>query len=148
MHAWCLRAKNFLELVRGGDLELIVAALGGLFVEAPAEEDRGVPKAITLHVIVLDLAYTFDTQWFPREIFSGVPPALSARQARRPFSHRVGPLPPGMILERAFAQWLEFLHQLTTHRHGERGRDADVMQVPASVVQAEQQRSDKRPRPV
>ena len=59
------RAEDLLELVRGRDLELIVAAVGRRLVRAPALKDRGVAEAIALHVVVLHLAHALDPQRLP-----------------------------------------------------------------------------------
>src|SRR5678815_3803666 len=119
------RAEDLLELVRSRDLELIVAAVLRLLVGAPSFEHRGVAKAIALHVVVLHLAYTFDTHRLPRQILSGAPAALTSRHARAVV--RVGPLTPRMSLQRIDAKRLEFCGELTPPRHRERRRHANVV---------------------
>ena len=54
------RAEDFVEFVRLGDLELIVAAVGWRFVRSPAQEHCAVTEAIALKMIVLDLADAVD----------------------------------------------------------------------------------------
>src|ERR1700709_880167 len=76
------RAEHLLELVRSRDLELIVAAVARPLVEPPALKDRGVSKAIALHVVVFHFADALDTQRFPREILARAPAALAAGHAR------------------------------------------------------------------
>src|SRR5918999_1471300 len=60
--------EDLIELIGGRDLELVVAAVTRLLVRAPAKESRGVAKAVTLQVVVLDLDDPLDAQRFPREI--------------------------------------------------------------------------------
>ena len=54
------RAEDFVEFVRLGDLELIVAAVRRRFVGPPAQEHCAVTEAIALKMIVLDLADAVD----------------------------------------------------------------------------------------
>src|SRR5688500_11289352 len=90
------RPENLPTLVRQSDLELIVAAVARRLVRTPALEDRGVPEAIALHVIVFDLAHPLDPHRLPRQIFARAPAALAARHAR---IHRLGarPLAPWVL---------------------------------------------------
>src|SRR3990172_7986335 len=62
--------EDLVELVGACDLELAVAAVARSLVRPPAQEGRGVAKAVALQMIVLDLAHTLDTQRFPREILA------------------------------------------------------------------------------
>src|SRR4051812_10165651 len=54
------RAEDLLELVRGRDFELIVAAVRGLLVGTPPLEYRRVAKPVPLHVVVFHLTHAFD----------------------------------------------------------------------------------------
>ena len=75
------RAEDLLELVRGRDLELIVAAVRRRLVGPPAQEGRRVAEAIALQVVVLHLADALDPQRLPREILARAPAALAAGHA-------------------------------------------------------------------
>src|SRR5471032_1001232 len=112
------RAEDLLELVRRGDLELVVTAVLGPLVETPALENRRVTEARTLHVVVLDLAHALDPQRLPRQIFTGAPAAPAARHARR-VTERLGPVAPGVVLECSITQRCELERELLTHRHRE-----------------------------
>src|SRR5437773_1806595 len=99
-------AEDSLELVGGRDLQLIVAAVLGTLVGAPAHELRGVPEARALHVVVGDLADAFGTQRLPAQILAAIPPAGRAghvlpRSTRLVL--RVGPLAPGVTLKGVLA---------------------------------------------
>src|SRR5262249_22316792 len=59
--------ENRRELGGRRDLELVVAAVLGSLVGAPALEDRRVAEAVALQMVVLDLAHALDAQRFPRE---------------------------------------------------------------------------------
>src|SRR5947199_208870 len=94
-------AEDSLELVGRRDLQLIVAAVLGTLVEAPAHELRGVPEARALHVVVGDLADALGTQRLPAQILAAIPPAGRAGHAlprSTRFVLRVGPLAPGVTL--------------------------------------------------
>ena len=66
-------------------------------------------------------------------------PALGLDRLRvRP----LGPLPPGVVLQRVLPVRLELVDQLRAPGRVEARRDADVVQVAAVVVEAEQQRPD------
>src|SRR3982751_5047005 len=114
------RAEHLLELVRGRDLELIVAAVPGRLVGAPAQETGRVAEAIALHVVVLHFADALDPERLPRQILAGAPPALAAGHARR--AGRVGfrPITPRIIVERVCAQRFELDGELAALRHRER----------------------------
>src|SRR5215211_1684041 len=77
-----VRPENLLELVRGRDLELIVAAVGRRLVGTPPLKDRGVAKAVALHVVVLHFAHALDSQRLPRQILARAPAALPTRHTR------------------------------------------------------------------
>src|SRR5262245_41354034 len=141
-------AKDLLELVRGRDLELIVAAVCRLFVGTPALKDGGVTETRSLHVVVLDLADALDPQRLPREILAGAPTALPARHPGHLARVELGPFAPRMAFEGADAQRRELLDQLAPLLHRERGRHADVMQRAFRAVQPEQQRSNERVSPI
>src|SRR5581483_1270655 len=135
------RPENALQLVGRRDLELVVAALARRLVGAPAHEDRGVAEALALHVVVLHLAHALEAQRLPREVLPGAPAALRAGHALRCVLG-VRPILPRMVLQRAAPQWLELLRESAARPRVERGRDADVVQHAALVVQAEEQRPD------
>src|SRR6185295_3054301 len=116
--------ENLLQRVRRRDLELIVAAVLRRLVETPAQEVRRVAEAIALQVVVLHLADTLDAQRLPRQVLVAGPAADAARHASRFVRVLIGPLTPGVTLERALPQWRELLHEALAHRHRERARDA------------------------
>src|SRR5258708_31238951 len=90
-------AEDLLQFVRGDHLELIVAAIFGLFVGPPPQKRCGVPEAIALQVVVLDLADPLDAERLPRQILSRAPPALAARHPRHIATGRFRPsLPPSL----------------------------------------------------
>ena len=100
------------------------------------------PEAIALHVVVLHFADSLGAQRLPREILACAPTTLPTGHA---LAHRfrAGPFAPRMIVQGVLAQRLELLHQLATLGHRERGRDADVLQVSAIIIEPEQQRADR-----
>src|SRR5260370_19684976 len=97
-------AENLRELVRRGDLELIVSAVARPLVRAPALEDRRVAKPPPLHVVVLDLADALDSKGFPGEILARAPSALAPRHASHLTATSLGPLAPRMLLDGAFTE--------------------------------------------
>src|SRR5207244_1631897 len=136
------RREDLVELVGARDLELIVTAVGGPLVRPPAQERRGVSKAIALQVVVLDLAHPFDPQRLPREILTGAPAALPPGHAAA-LRVCLRPFPPRMLVERVLAQRRELVHELFAHRHRERRGHADVLQPAAAVVEAQEERPDR-----
>jgi hypothetical protein len=124
------------------DLQLVVAAFCRAAVWAPAQEGGGVPEAIALQVVVLHFADPFDAERLPRQVFPALqrlwPPGIrlmaSALAVARP-STGARPAP-----SRAARQ---FVGELAPAGHRERRRDADVMERPLLVVEAEQQRPDE-----
>ena len=88
------RAKDLLELVRSGNLELVVAAIRWQLVRAPALKDRRMPKTIALQVIVFDFADPLDPQrlprqnLFPRSSGSDRPACVSSRGHQSPIRAR------------------------------------------------------------
>src|SRR5688572_30160419 len=78
--------ENLRELGGRSDLELVVAAVRRSLVGTPAEEDRRVPKATALQVVVLDLAHALDPERLPGKILAGAPAAL-------PTGHAYGAVP-------------------------------------------------------
>src|SRR5206468_11303571 len=139
--SWGRCTEDALQLVRRRDLELIVPAVGGLPVGTPALKDRGVPEPRPLHVVVFDLADALDPQRFPREVLARAPPALAAGHAGHLRAIEFGPLPPGMILERALPERRELFDELPAHRHRERRGHADVMERAFRVVESQKQRA-------
>src|SRR6185369_4182007 len=103
-------------------------ALGGRLVGAPAQEGRGMAKAVALKVIVFHLAYTLDAQRLPRQVLARAPAALAAGHALRPALGRLGPFAPRMSFECALAKRLELPGELPARGHGERRGYADVVQ--------------------
>src|SRR5204862_3848585 len=88
-------AEHLLQFERRGDLELIVAAVDRPLVGTPPHEDRRVPEARALHVVVLDFAHPLDAQRLPRQVLAGAPAALTAGHPRR-VAAGVGPAAPWM----------------------------------------------------
>src|SRR5687768_7723330 len=91
--------KDALKLVRRRHLELIVAAILGSLVEAPAHELRSMAEARALHVVVLHFADALWTQRLPGEIFAAVPATRCAGQALPflvRFALRLRPVAPRM----------------------------------------------------
>src|SRR5437762_9208617 len=113
------RAEDLLELVRRRDLELVVAAVAGLFVRSPPLKDRRVAEPLPLHVVVLHLAHALDPKRFPGQILAGAPAALPAGHARHVAAVRLGPFAPGVMLGRMVAERLELERQLPSRRHRE-----------------------------
>src|SRR5437773_11864124 len=141
--SWAIsRAEDLFELERRGDVQLIVAAVARLFVGPPSEERRRVPETVALQVVVFDLAHSFDTQWFPRQVFAGTPAALAAAHAREIARVDFGPFPPRMIVERRALQRGELADEVLPDGHREGGRHADMVQPSPIVVEPEQQRTD------
>src|SRR5439155_4313940 len=125
------RAEDPLQLVGGGHLELVVAAVARPLVRAPAHELRGVPEAGALHVVVRDLADTLGPERLPAQVLAPIPAAARPRHAlarRRRLGLRVGPVAPGMTLERVRAQGRQLGDELLADGVVERGGDADVVQ--------------------
>src|SRR5580765_4642619 len=105
------RAEHLLELVRGRDLELVVAAVDRPLIGTPSLEDGRVTESRALHVIVFHFAHPFDAKRLPRQIFPRAPAALAARHARR-LPIDLGPLPPWMVVESPFAQRRQLRREL------------------------------------
>src|SRR5688572_21763821 len=111
-------------------LELIVAAVGGRSVRAPAHEGGGVAESVVLEVVEGDLADELGPHRLPGEILAAVPARLRAGQApalldRGSLGDR--PVPPRMILD-AGSIGFEKLHQLRTTGHGERRGHTDRLE--------------------
>src|SRR5690606_13249681 len=123
-------------------LELRVGAVRRALVVAPPDEPGGVPEPTRQHVLVAHLDDPLDAQRLPRQVLLRVPAAHPARHAGGPLVRgRLGPRPPGVVVQRALSQRLDLGEQLPAQRGGEGGRDADVVQAPGAVVEAEQQRA-------
>src|ERR1700752_1412760 len=140
----CLAAEDLFDLVRCDDFELLVGAVGGFFVGAPAAELGGVTKTIALHVFVSYLRDQLRPQRFPRQILPRTPPALRARNSPSAIHLTHGPRFPRMLFQSVLAIRLEKLNQfdpllvLKTRAHD------DVMQKPLVVKQTQQQRTNAR----
>src|SRR5687767_965361 len=79
---WCsLRAEEVGE--QGGRrlLELVVAAVGGRSVGAPAHKRGGVAESVVLEVVEGDLAHQLGPDRLPGEVLPAVPAGLCARKA-------------------------------------------------------------------
>src|SRR5262245_40189518 len=138
-----LQAEDLGELVGDGQLELVVGARGGRQVGPPALEAGGVPEPVALEVLVGDLGDELDPQRLPPHVLLGVPAAGGARHPpARLVRLGVGPLLPGMPVERALPVRLELLGELLPQGRGEAARHPDVVQRPLVVVQTEEQRPD------
>src|SRR5215468_1161846 len=141
------RAEDAVQLVGGGDFQLIVAAVLRALVWTPAPELRGMSESSPLHVIVRDLTDALRPERLPAQIFPAVPPAGRTRQ---PLSLRAGfllchgPIPPWMVFERVRAQRRQLDDELVAYRARERRRDPDMVERVIVVVQAEQERADHR----
>src|SRR5690606_14763221 len=130
--------KDLVEVVGAHFFELIVPAVAGLLVGAPANECGAVPEAIPLQMIVLHLADALEPKRLPRKVLAGTPTAFSAR---RPHG-LIALSEPGVILLRIRAERGQLASQLLAPRHRKGGRDADVVQHPIIVIQSKQQRAD------
>src|SRR5207247_1207884 len=82
-----------------------------------------------------------DAQRLPGEVLARAPATLPAGHAA---DLRIGlrPRAPGVLLQRVLAQRLELPHELLAHGHRERRGHADVLQLAAVIVEAEEQRAD------
>src|SRR5689334_20609833 len=87
------RREDARELVGRRRLELIVAAVFGGLIGAPAQERCGVPKAVALQMVVFHFADAFGSQRLPRKILLRAPAAMRARHAAR-FRARARPVAP------------------------------------------------------
>ena len=139
------RPEDLLELGGRRDLELVVAAVSGLLVSAPAQEDRGVAETVALQVVVLHLADPLHAQGLPREVLARAPPALSPGHALGAVSH-LRPVLPGMGGERVLAEGVELLDETPPLRHREGRGHAHVVERARVVVEAEEERAEERPR--
>src|SRR5688572_11115580 len=133
------------QLVGRRDLELVVAAVPRLLVRPPPQEDGGVAEAVALQMVVLHLADALDAQGFPGEVLAGAPAALRAGHALERTALRVRPFPPRMVVKGILAERRQLLHERPARRHRERGRDADVLEHAARVVESQEQRADRVP---
>ncbi len=112
-------AEDALELVGGRHLQLIVAAVARTLVRAPAHELRGVAEARALHVVVRDLAGSLGPQRLPAQVLASVPAAARPGHAlprRCRLRLRLGPVPPGMAVERVRAQRRQLGDELLCER--------------------------------
>src|SRR3954447_24489948 len=103
------RAEDEPQLVRGRLLELVVAAVLGALVGAPANERRRVPEPITLEVVVRDLHDALQAQRLPREVLATVPARGGAGQPLPGGVRRAGigplrPLAPRVAIEALISQ--------------------------------------------
>src|SRR4029079_10705234 len=83
-------AEDARELVRRGGLQLVVAAVRGRLVRAPAADRRPVTEPVALEVVVGDLDDALRAERLPREVLAPVPAARRAGQPPPP----PGPRPP------------------------------------------------------
>ena len=99
--------ENLLQRVRRRDFELVVAARTRRLVGPPAQELRGMAKAVALQMVVLHFADALDAKRFPRQVLACGPPALTARHAAAGVRLFARPFAPRMIVEGVPAQRLE-----------------------------------------
>src|SRR5262249_39494532 len=97
-----LRGENLLQGEGARDLELIVAAIGGILVGPPAQEGGAVAEAVAFHVVVLHFTHPLDPQRLPRQVLPLAPAALASGHPAGGL--RLGPAAPGMLVERILAQ--------------------------------------------
>jgi hypothetical protein len=76
-----LGAEHLLQLERGGDFQLVVAAVLRRLVVAPAQEGGGVAEAVALQVVVLDLDHALGPQRLPAQVLAAAPARLRAGHA-------------------------------------------------------------------
>ena len=73
------------------DLELLVGAVLGCLVGAPAAEVREVPEAVALHVLIGDLDHKLDAQRLPAQVFAALqrdwPPGMRPLAVRPRSAH-------------------------------------------------------------
>ena len=72
------RGEDFAEFEGDGDFELVVGALVGRLVGAPALEAGDAAEALRLQLIELDLDDALDPHGLPRQVLLRVPPAHRA----------------------------------------------------------------------
>src|SRR5262249_2037225 len=102
-----------------------------LLIRAPSPKLRGMSKATALHMIVRHLDHQFGSQRLPRQVLSLTPTALRAGNAA---GHAVltplmlGPMFPGMTLERVFSIRRQKIHELHPHLIAETRAHTDVLQ--------------------
>src|SRR5688500_4171310 len=96
-------------------------------------------NAIDLQMIVLHLSHAIDAPSLPCQVLACALATLTAGHAA--VAVRIGfrPRAPWMLVERTLAQWRQFFDELFARIHAERGRNADVLQHAARVVEPEQQ---------
>src|SRR6185503_21124226 len=99
-----------------------------------------VTEAAVLHVIVSDLEHELRAHGFPRQILALTPAALAAGHST--FDHALGPVFPGMMLERILPIRRQKFDQLETSLVGEARAHAYVLQRARVVEQSEQERAD------
>lgn len=107
-----LREYTF-KLFRRDHFQLLVGAVGRIFVAAPPPEFRHVAKAVALQMIVGNLRDQLRPQRFPCQIFASAPSALRAGHARcTSFRFRLSPVPPRMRGRGVFAPGREVFDKL------------------------------------
>jgi hypothetical protein len=122
-------AEDLLELVRGGLGELVVAAVAGGLVGAPALELGGVAEPHALEVLEGDLADQADADRLPGQVLAAVPAAGRAGEALlADLVLPLGPVAPGVNLARVLAEGFELGGELGAAGAGEGGGDADVVE--------------------
>src|SRR5205085_8014718 len=127
-------AEDSGQLQCGDFFELVVPAGLGVLVGTPAEEVRRVAEAVTLQVIVGDLADALGTEGFPAQVLPAVPPTRSAGHALIAFLD-AGPVAPGMVFDRVLSERSQLVHQLAAFCGGKAGGDADVVQLAFVIVE-------------
>src|SRR5204863_7561591 len=89
-----LHAEDPGQFVRRRHVELVVAAILRRLVDAPAHERRRVAEALSLQVVVLDLADALGPERLPTEVLAAAPAALRARHPLRVADDRAAPVAP------------------------------------------------------
>src|SRR5687767_11981145 len=90
---------------RGGDVELVVATVDRVLVEAPAEELHAVAEAAVLELAERHLSHPLGPDGDPGEVLAGVPPARRPGLTPRLLALLpVRPVLPGMVDERVLGE--------------------------------------------
>ena len=100
-------AEHLLQLERRGHLELVIAAIRGRLVGAPALEDGRVAEAVALQVVVLHFADPLGPHRLPAQVLAAAPAALGSRHPIRVTCGGVGPVLPRVLVHGILAQVFE-----------------------------------------